>query len=288
VILASETLRFNPPRLTRCILLLDGSTGGILRSFALPTLPASALSAAQAPQPSATLMLDARTNRLYIVDTLRRQLLTLGESTGRLLSRRPLAMEIAGPVLDARTNHIFGLDATPGRRDALVMLDAAHGTLLRRIGRGGAPADATLALDAGTNRLFLIGVPNGAVRMVDAASGALLRVIALGAAPLHIALDTRRYRAYVAAGADLHVLDTHDGSSLRIIPTGHTIASLVVDEQSGHVLVVTGVVSRAASDPWAWLPGWLRDRVPGIPPPSRADPALGTLRYHLLVLDPAL
>jgi hypothetical protein len=44
---------------------------------------------------------------------------------------------------------------------------------------------------------------------------------------------------------------------------------MAVDERDGRVFVINGPSSVTLPDPWAWLPVWLRRRVPFLPPPGR-------------------
>jgi len=46
---------------------------------------------------------------------------------------------------------------------------------------------------------------------------------------------------------------------------------MAVDERTGHVFVLNGPRTVPVPDPWAWLPAWLRRRLPFLPPAGRQN-----------------
>jgi len=111
------------------------------------------------------------------------------------------------------------------------------------------------------------------ISVLDARTGRMLRTIGpapwgqFGSDPV---VDTRTDRAYVSGGnATLSVLDTHDGRVLRTIPLGGQYGRLALDEQGRRIILVGQADTPAPTDPWGWMPGWLRARIAAIPPPPR-------------------
>ena len=143
------------------------------------------------------------------------------------------------------------------------------------------------------NRVFALEVHDstvvsgeaGTVFMLDASGGAIIHSVDVGLNPLMGAVDDRRGLVYVlsrgslttlpdttytdavdapAGAGSVSVLDAASGRLLRTIPVGVDPHGLAIDERTGHVIVVTGggTIDVPDADPWAWAPGWLRQRLP--------------------------
>jgi hypothetical protein len=174
----------------------------------------------------------------------------------------------------------------------LLMLDARTGALLRAL-PGGIPGGwlavgigASLGIDGGANRVVAADWAGQTIDILSATSGALLGRVGLGGHPLQIVVDARRHRALAALDTnDVVVLDTRGGGLRRLLHLAQPGGPLMLDPQSGHVLVATSGLVPARADPWAWMPSWLRAHLPFIPPPL--GPAQRLLRSTLLTLDPA-
>ncbi len=111
--------------------------------------------------------------------------------------------------------------------------------------------------------------------------GGYVGSVPVGPAPL-VALDARRHQVVAATTAGFVVLDAHSGRVLWRLSLGIDADALVVDERTGHVLVVSvGGVERAP-DPWAWLLRPLRRWLPFLPVPT---PRLHAIPSPLYVLD---
>lgn len=152
--------------------------------------------------------------------------------------------------LDAASGHVFLLDLNRSGRDAVDVLDATGGRLVRSVALTGTPYG--LLLDGPHHRVLVQmevqGTRETAIAVVDTRSGALSRTIELGHAAYPLALDTR----------------------------------------SGHVVTAYNTMSNGVPDRWNWLPRQLRARLPGVPPPPLALlPNERILTHTALTLDPA-
>ncbi len=180
--------------------------------------------------------LDARTNRVRQMVVLRR-----GQDTGGVVW--------AGVA--TRANHVFAIEehnglAFYGGVGTVFMLDASGGAIIHSV-------------DIGLNPLM------GAV---DEQRG---RVYVLSRGPLTMQPDTAYTSGYAPAGAgSVSVLDAASGQVLRTISVGVDPHGLAVDERTGHVIVVAGggTIDVPDIDPWAWAPGWLRQRLPFVTRPG--------------------
>jgi hypothetical protein len=65
------------------------------------------------------------------------------------------------------------------------------------------------------------------------------------------------------------ILDARTGALLRTLPVGVAANGMAVDERNGRVCVINGPSYVIVPDSWAWLPAWLRRRLPFLPPPER-------------------
>jgi len=102
-------------------------------------------------------------------------------------------------------------------------------------------------------------------------------------APLFLVLAPRTGRAIVVddVTARVSVLDARSGAILHTIHVGPEPVAALVDERAGHALVISlGGGTEQAPDPWAWVPSWLRRRLPVLPqraPGPRTVPASVTM-----------
>ncbi len=131
----------------------------------------------------------------------------------------------------------------------------------------------------------------GTVFMLDASGGAIIHSVDIGLNPLMGAVDDRRGLVYILSRGSLStlpdttytdgvdapvgagsvsVLDAASGLLLHTIPVGVDPHGLAVDERMGHVIVVAGggTIDVPDADPWAWAPGWLRQRLPFMARPA--------------------
>lgn len=298
----------------RHLLMLDGSSGRTLRSIAFPHGPRVVEQQSYGYtrtyfMPSLSMTLDARAGRLYVFDN-RGRMSVLDSASGRLLYARRLGIPVAGARVDERTGRIFAFDASrnPAMKDRMIraiaqdqrvplhpgtvlMLDARSGAILRRISAGTTRSGAgEIAVDQSANHVLIANVLSDTVSVLDGANGAVLRTMALGGIPYEMALDARHHRAAlrVGAGYSIVVLDTRSGRLLRTITLPWKADSLALDPASGHILVTTSALLPLPADRWGWLPPWLRDHIPGLPPPAPTpDPSRRLLHSAVITLDPA-
>jgi DNA-binding beta-propeller fold protein YncE len=135
-----------------------------------------------------------------------------------------------GLAVDMRTARVF---VTTG--GAITVLDAASGTLLRRVPLGAAPY--ALTVDEHNNHVFAIRYGN-AVSLLDATSGALLHTAHLRRRPRAIAVDQRTARVFVTTYGAAHVVDATSGVQVRSLDGVTPIAEFIgVDEATSRVFL---------------------------------------------------
>ncbi len=269
------------------VLMLDGRSGATLRTLTFPQGPRVATKLPNGAvftsyPPSLSLAADPRSDRVYVFDAKRRMVVLDGAS-GRVLYTRPLHVAVGGATGDGRSGRVFAFIPTPrlpvyafiGRpapRPALgtvVALDARSGAVLHIMPGGSATGDANgIALDEGTNRVFVVNPVSDTVGVLDGSTGALVRSVAVGASPERIVLDAGRRRAMVVVdgGRGIAVLDTRDGTLLRTLHLEQPIRALSIDTGTGHLVAATRSIRANPADNWAWLPSVLRRSYPGSHP----------------------
>ncbi len=152
----------------------------------------------------------------------------------------------APAVVDARRGHVFSAN-----RAGIHMLDVRTGRVVQTV-----PSDG-------------FAVPT----MVDERTG---RLVAVDAGPTDGPIDSSC--CYMGNGS-IDVIDAHSGA-VRTVAVGIDPVAAAVDERTGHVFVVNGGGLVREADKWGWLPGWLRNKLPFLPPPgahSRAVPGSVTV-----------
>jgi hypothetical protein len=220
-------------------------------------------------------------------------------------------LEPANPQLDGSGENV-SIDVRSGRvyaasvaGDVVSVLDGRSGALLRVVplqraasrsssSRGGMPPSApstgvTAALDA--QPLEGSAVPSGPVTgvspfaevgILDRHNGVALRTLAAVMAAGAVAQDRRRHATYRATLAGVQVVDDATGRPVRTIALPGGCIGVAVDGASGHVFALSPGRATQVPGPGAWVPQWLRERVPWLPPATttRVVPA------RLTVLDP--
>jgi len=183
------------------------------------------------------------------------------DTPGPILYTVPLSGSPAALVVDGRTERVF---VTAARDGAGSMLDARTGALVGVMLIPG----AALAVDERAGTFFAVGPT--VVSMLDATNGRFLRQLAVGETPTTVAVDARVGHAFVVDPGNnaVYMLDTRTGAVLRTIPAGVDPVAIAVDEESGRVFVATRGGAMVAPDRWRWLPSWLRDKLPFLPPPG--------------------
>jgi DNA-binding beta-propeller fold protein YncE len=223
--------------------------------------------------------------------------LAADERTGRVF----VATDEGLRVIDARTERVLRAIPLPGVRNDALEVDQGRGRVIVVDGRNVPPYASYLRiLDARTGALLratavpdvypvvldrrwgrvILGTANR-VRAFDVRTGALLWTFAGSVATQGaIAVDERTGHVFVvdrgvmdSSGAHIGagsviVLDGRTGARQSVTPVGVYAGPLMIDEQTGHAIVVNdgGVVR--ASDAWGWIPAGLRQHLPFLPPPT--------------------
>ena len=157
-----------------------------------------------------------------------------------------LALTSAYParaVVDPGTGHLFVAGpatntSSGGPMGGLVRsFDGTTGALLARTTLAGVPL--RLALDPAGGQVLALEA-GGKVEVLDTRTGALRHPSTQPLFPLRGATDARTVRGFALQGEAVRVYDTRTGTTLRTVPVGVNPIGLVVDEQGGKVLVVSG------------------------------------------------
>jgi len=249
----------------------------------------------------------------------------LDSASGRLLHTLPLTTGVwCPPVIDGATGRAFVAigstsgTTTTGRVD---VLDSATGALVRAVPLPGGvvrlavderagrvlattfgPAHRTVYNFAGGGGVVeMIPTGSGRLLILDARNGALVHTITTGPGTTAVAVDTRRGRVFVAstgaitpAGAyagpgTLTVVDERRGTIVRRIPMNVNPTELTFDEQTQHLFIAYqgSPLIPPTPDPWTWMPGWLRSRLPFVPHGASRSPTASTASGGISVLDMA-
>ena len=163
----------------------------------------------------------------------------------------------------------------------LSVLDTRSGAVLRTVALGQRRLAGLPLLDARSGRVFVVirslahaPLP-GSIIVLDARNGAVVRRVALGGSPGPLVVDERAGRVVVLTRGwpgtinSVSILDARTGALLRTLPVGVAANGMAVDERNGRVFVIHGPGFVILPDSWAWLPAWLRRRLPFLPPPGR-------------------
>ena len=249
----------------------------------------------------------------------------LDSASGRLVHTLPLTTGVwCPPVIDGATGRAFvaiGSGSGPTMTGSVDVIDSATGTLVRATALPGGMA--RLAVDERAGRVLattfgpahravynavggggvmeLIPTGSGHLLILDARSGALLRTIATGPGTTAVAIDTRRGRvfvtstgtiapsgAYVGPGT-LTVVDERRGTIVRRVPVNVNPTGLTFDEQTQHLFIAYqgSTIIPPTPDPWDWMPGWLRNRLPFVPHGASRSPTTSTTSGGISVIDTA-
>ncbi len=205
----------------------------------------------------------------------------LDTRTGALIRTVPLSYTPVQVTVDRATGRVFVTDSGPTR------------FVQKAVGSGW----MGMFLPAGM----------GFLHVLDARTGASLSTVALGIAPGAIAVDERHGRVFVshvgghdgygsmgttpvylpapvAGPGGVSVVDGRTGQVLRTLSIGAEPMSMALDDRSQRLFIgdAGDPFPPPPPDPWAWIPGLVRSRLPFAPqhaPVSRPIP--GTV----LVLD---
>ncbi len=275
---------------------LDARSGRLIRSVTLHRDAYGVVDAIAGPA-----VLDAATGRLFIGITVRdvNAVAMLDARSGRVV-RITGNLEPANPQLDG-SGEVVDVDRGSGRVFAasvaggvVSVLDGRSGVLLRTMPLSGAAALAArstgLATASGaqpSDGMVPGGPVTGAspfaeVGILDRHNGVALRTLATVMAAGAVALDRRRHATYRATLAGVQVVDSANGRLLRTIALQGGCIGVAVDAASGHVFALSPGSSSDVPGLGAWIPPWLRARLPWLPPATttRIVPA------RVTILDP--
>ncbi len=258
--------------------VLDSRSGAMLRSIAVGARPHAVAA-------------DERIGHIFVVNTGNGSVSMLDERRGTVLrtTRVTTSWDSAGLAVDAARNRVY-----VGGPHTVSVLDARDGQMLQRIDVGGSVSGLTV--DPRTGQLYVTG--DTTLRVVDGPSGHILRAVPFAGATGTTdaaAVDPARARVFVTQAAPIddngvaagpgwvNVLDARSGAFLRRVSVGVNPAAVAVDAHTGRVIVVNAGGAVLRPDPWAWMPAWLRQRVPFLPQQSMAP---RTVTGSISVVEP--
>jgi DNA-binding beta-propeller fold protein YncE len=255
---------------TATLYMLDEQSGRVSHHIALDA-------------PIVTMVMDNRSGRLL---TLSRGAIVNGAygigtvavrdaAMGTTLSTGTAGMYPTSIVIDAHSQQAFIANLLG---NSVSVLDARNGHTRAAITLGPPPGRVVaVAVDTRAKHVFALSLPptiaggpqptRGGLAMIDLATGRLTRTIALRN-PAALAVDERTGRVLVAADGSVQVRDGASGRLLRTIATGVNPSAMAVDGRSGRAILIRGDGAARDPDAWAWVPGWLRARLPFVPRPS--------------------
>jgi len=188
-----------------------------------------------------TVVADAQNKRIFASNE--GDLAIVDEQTGRVSRLRVPFSTFRVPfstfiIVDARSGRVFRAGRVRAGYEVADMLDARTGHVIRSIP---------------------LAIPMSAIgaATVDAHSGRLI-----------VVSDGRMNGpgSFIGSGS-VTVVDVPSSISHRVSVGVHPVA-VAVDERTGHVFVVNGGGVVRDADRWGWLPGWLHDKLPFLPPPG--------------------
>ena len=178
------------------------------------------------------------------------------------------------PVAQTPTSWALDNGAADGRLivggdNAVSVLDTRTGAVVHTLTLG---VRATrIMVDAPARRTFVFSAdhlgPTNKVYVLDTRTGQRITTLALPGVPLDAALDAPHGRLVVADQSGLiDILDARTGHLIHALVTvPSTIANVVIDANAGRAFVLHGRGFVVVRDRWAWMPVWLRTRVPFAP-----------------------
>ncbi len=281
--------------------MLDSSNGRVLHTVAIPPVVTGGMAVdattdrvfvlvnsipVQTPYSGRVATIDARTGAM------------IGMATVGSWPRDMIVATVPTGRHGATAERVFVLNAGyPPASSGVSVLDGRTGALVRTVLFPGATSATAMAVDPRNGHVFVAtgsrdnhgnNVAPGGIVMLDGYGGRVLRAVSLGANPSALAVDERRGRVFVAVIGDsdfgrpyyppkgpgsVTVLDAHSGNALRTVTVGVNPFELVVAAPAGRVFVLDSgdTIGGRAADGWAWLPSWLRQRIPFLPPPGNTD-----------------
>jgi len=228
-----------------------------------------------------TTLLDERLGRLfvatgggavYVVDTASGRLVNTLQLTGftapgRMFGFAPIPTAL---LADDRTGRliVLGYNRLALGYNSATIVDARNGAVTGSFNAGGTGTNTSPSFA----NAVAPAIPGVAV---DPRTGHLLVTSEGPSHSVSLPGSSAAVQLFDGPGA-VSVLDGRNGALIRTLPVGLTPGAIAVDGRSGRALVLDGGGAVTASDPWAWLPGWLRGRLPFLPgpnPPPRVVPS---------------
>ncbi len=241
------------------VTMLDAASGRVRRVVPMSVAPDS-------------IAVDPRAGHAFVVDPGSNTVRTLDTRTGAIVRTMSAVMTPSGVAVDTRTERVFVTSDSPFVSVLDARTGAAGSTLVVR-------TPGHLTIDPGSGRAFVVGAGAATVAMLDMRSGALLHTTTVAGGVVALALDPRRERAYAvsrdggwsfspAVAGTLTVLDARSGAVVKTYQLGFNPTAVAVDARSGRIFIASGVGATVEPDRWRWLPSWLRDKLPFLPPPG--------------------
>lgn len=216
---------------------------------------------------------DPRAGRLFVIDGTAATVDMVDPRNGAVLRAAPVVQGAAAWALDDGPGFSDGsgrlLVAGAG---AVSILDTRTGSVVHTLTLG--YRATRILVDPRVHRAFVFTSDNlGAtpnVGVIDTRTGARVGTVALPGVPLSAALDARHGRLVVAdAQGTIDIVDTRGARLVHTLPAvPSNMTAVALDEATGRAFVAHGHGLVAVPDRWAWLPAWLRSRLPFVPRPE--------------------
>ncbi len=258
----------------------DGTVSTIdTRSGALIGTVATGLTPDVTHHDAERMAVDEQAGTVFAISSNTPLVAVLDAHSGRLMRATRVGQGPGLLAIDAQHGRVVVVNAFD---NSVSLLDARNGALVRTVFGGLGPRG--LAVDGRTGRAF-VAAGDGMVRVLDTGAGALIGSINAGVTDAmddlsrDIAVDERSGRVFAVSPRrnTVSVLDARSGAILRIVRVGTTPIGVAVDSARGRAYVVSQGSPQPAPDRWAWLPGWLRARLPFVPAPPSVSVNTGSV-----------
>ena len=270
VYLADSTAPAERPATTATLYVLDEQSGRVSRNMALDA-PVVAMAVDSRSGRLLTVSRGAIVNGAYGIGTVA----VRDAAMGTTLSTGTAGMYPTSIAIDARSQQAFIANLLD---NSVSVINARNGHTLRTIVLGPPPGRVVaVAVDTRAKHVIALNLPPtiaggpqptlGGLAMIDSTTGRLTRTIALRN-PAALSMDERTGHVLVATDGSIQVRDGANGGLLRTITTGVSPSAMVVDGRSGRAILIRSDGAARDPDAWAWVPGWLRARLPFVPQPS--------------------
>jgi len=201
-------------------------------------------------------------------------------SSGRYLRVTLVGAYPAAIAVDERASRAFVANFLD---DSVSILNTRSGSVVRTV-RLVRPSFlpgtlARIAIDARRQRVFTLsyppriegggGSPYGALTILDERTGRVLRAAPLRDPGTTLIVDDGTGRVVVHDAAGIQTLDAATGRVLQTVALSVMPMEMAIDPRTWHAVIINGRGFVRTQDAWEWIPSWLRQHIPFLPPVDR-------------------